>query len=40
MTDVAAIYHWWRLDDRVTTSGQPSEAELAALCSEKVSSLL
>ncbi len=25
------IYHWWQLDDRVTTSGQPTEAELAAL---------
>ncbi len=25
------IYHWWQLDDRVTTSGQPTEAELAVL---------
>jgi uncharacterized protein (TIGR01244 family) len=26
--DPGSIYHWYRLDDRVTTSGQPSEAEL------------
>lgn len=30
------IYHWWRLDDQVTTSGQPSEAELAALAADGV----
>ena len=31
-----AIHHWWRLDDRVTTSGQPSEAELAELAADGV----
>lgn len=31
MTDPEAIYHWRRLDDRVTTSGQPTEAQLAGL---------
>jgi protein tyrosine phosphatase (PTP) superfamily phosphohydrolase (DUF442 family) len=29
MADPEAIYHWRRLDDRVTTSGQPTEPELA-----------
>jgi uncharacterized protein (TIGR01244 family) len=29
MTDPKSIHHWRRLDDRITTSGQPSEAELA-----------
>jgi uncharacterized protein (TIGR01244 family) len=29
MPDPEAIYHWRRLDDRVTTSGQPSEEQLA-----------
>lgn len=31
MADPETIYHWRRLDERVTTSGQPSEAELAEL---------
>jgi uncharacterized protein (TIGR01244 family) len=31
MTDTVSIYHWHRLDDRITTSGQPSEAQLADL---------
>ncbi len=31
MTDPEAIYNWRRLDDRVTTSGQPTEAQLAEL---------
>jgi uncharacterized protein (TIGR01244 family) len=31
MSDPASIYNWRRLDDRLTTSGQPSEAELAAV---------
>ena len=31
MDDPASIHHWRRLDDRTTTSGQPSEAELASL---------
>ena len=29
MADPEAIYHWRRLDDRVTTSGQPTESQLA-----------
>jgi protein tyrosine phosphatase (PTP) superfamily phosphohydrolase (DUF442 family) len=29
MTDPEAIYHWRRLDDRITTSGQPTEEQLA-----------
>ena len=29
MPDPEAIYHWRRLDDRVTTSGQPTESQLA-----------
>jgi uncharacterized protein (TIGR01244 family) len=31
MTDPETIYHWHRLDERITTSGQPSEAELAEI---------
>ena len=30
--DPVAIHNWYRLDERVTTSGQPTEAQLAALC--------
>jgi protein tyrosine phosphatase (PTP) superfamily phosphohydrolase (DUF442 family) len=29
MTDPRSIYHWRRLDDRITTSGQPTESQLA-----------
>ncbi len=29
MADPDSIYHWRRLDDRITTSGQPTEAQLA-----------
>ena len=29
MTDPEAIYNWQRLDNRITTSGQPTENELA-----------
>jgi uncharacterized protein (TIGR01244 family) len=29
MSDPDSIYNWLRLDDRITTSGQPSEAQLA-----------
>jgi len=28
MADPEAIYHWRRLDDRITTSGQPTEPQL------------
>jgi uncharacterized protein (TIGR01244 family) len=31
MSDPAAIYHWHRLDSRITTSGQPTEAQLAEI---------
>lgn len=31
MSDVTAIHNWRRLDDRVTTSGQPTEDQLALL---------
>lgn len=31
MADPTDIYHWHRLDGRITTSGQPTEAQLAAL---------
>ncbi len=31
MPDPASIHHWHRLDDRITTSGQPTEAELAEI---------
>ncbi len=30
------IYHWWQLDSRVTTSGQPTEVEMAALAAAGV----
>jgi len=29
MHDPEMIYNWRRLDDRITTSGQPTEAQLA-----------
>ena len=29
MADPEAIYHWRRLDERITTSGQPTEPQLA-----------
>ncbi len=28
MADPEHIYHWYRLDDRITTSGQPTEQQL------------
>ena len=31
MADPETIYNWRRLDDRVTTSGQPSEQQLAEI---------
>ena len=31
MSDPADIYNWRRLDDRLTTSGQPSEDQLKAI---------
>ena len=29
MADPETIYNWRRLDDRITTSGQPTEPQLA-----------
>ena len=29
MTDPEGIFNWRRLDDRITTSGQPTETQLA-----------
>ncbi len=31
MTDPDTIYNWRRLDERITTSGQPTEAQLAEI---------
>ena len=31
MTDTAQIYNWHRISDRITTSGQPSEAQLGEI---------
>src|SRR5215471_14207582 len=31
MADPVGIYNWRRLDDRVTTSGQPTEPQLAEI---------
>ena len=33
MHDPTAVYHWYRLDNRITTSGQPTEAQLADIAS-------
>jgi uncharacterized protein (TIGR01244 family) len=32
MADPETIYNWRRLDERITTSGQPTEAQLAEIC--------
>jgi uncharacterized protein (TIGR01244 family) len=32
MDDPKSIYNWRRLDDRITTSGQPTEMQLADVC--------
>jgi uncharacterized protein (TIGR01244 family) len=32
MADPEGIYNWRRLDDRITTSGQPTEEQLAQIC--------
>jgi len=31
MADPETIYNWRRLDDRITTSGQPTESQLAEI---------
>ena len=40
MTDPETIYHWYRLDDRITTSGQPTETELADIAALGVRSVI
>ena len=40
MADVASIYNWHRLDDRITTSGQPSESQLMAIAGLGVSCVI
>lgn len=34
------IYHWYRLDDRTTTSGQPAEAELTDIAALGVRTII
>jgi protein tyrosine phosphatase (PTP) superfamily phosphohydrolase (DUF442 family) len=40
MADPETIYHWRRLDDRTTTSGQPTEPELADIRALGVSHII
>jgi protein tyrosine phosphatase (PTP) superfamily phosphohydrolase (DUF442 family) len=40
MADPETIYHWRRLDDRITTSGQPTEPELADIRALGVSHII
>jgi uncharacterized protein (TIGR01244 family) len=40
MTDLHSIYHWHRLDDRITTSGQPTESQLADIAALGVRSVI
>jgi protein tyrosine phosphatase (PTP) superfamily phosphohydrolase (DUF442 family) len=40
MRDPTDILHWRRIDDRVTTSGQPSEMQLAALQKQGVKMII
>ncbi|WP_419814820.1 protein tyrosine phosphatase family protein [Glacieibacterium sp.] len=40
MADPVDILNWRRLDDRITTSGQPSEAQLAAVSALGVSRVI
>ena len=40
MTDPAHIYNWRRLDDRITTSGQPTEAQLAEIAGLGVATVI
>lgn len=39
-TDPETIYNWHRLDARVTTSGQPTEAQLASLAALGVGNII
>jgi len=36
MADLHSIYNWHRIDDRITTSGQPSESQLMAIAASGV----
>jgi protein tyrosine phosphatase (PTP) superfamily phosphohydrolase (DUF442 family) len=40
MADPETIYHWRRLDDRITTSGQPTEPELSDIRALGVSHII
>lgn len=40
MPDPIEILNWRRLDERITTSGQPSEAQLAAIAGLEVSGVI
>jgi len=36
VSDLEAILNWWRIDARISTSGQPGEAELAMIAAAGV----
>lgn len=40
MSDLDGIHNFRRLDDRITTSGQPSESELRALAADGVTTVV
>ncbi len=40
MPDPTSIYHWLRLDERITTSGQPTEADLVDISKLGVSTVI
>lgn len=40
MSDPTGIYNWQRLDGRITTSGQPTEAELALIAAMGVRTVI
>ena len=40
MADPDSIYHWHRIDERITTSGQPTEMQLSALASMGVRTVI
>jgi len=40
MADLHSIYNWHRIDDRITTSGQPSESQLMAIAASGVERII
>lgn len=40
MSGIESIFNFRRLDDRITTSGQPSEAQIAALAADGVGTVI